>query len=116
MTNVVHLPKDADYWLATTLIDNTRPPEPGELVAYQIFFKRKWGSVLFARWKGPTGRDDDGKFIRKGSAEEYYLLDCGLKYQAHDAVIRILGTVADARLDRAMRAPLIGKAEARTKR
>jgi hypothetical protein len=108
MTNVVHLPKDedADYWLATTLIDNTRPPEPGELVAYQFSFEGKWGSVYFARWEGPTGRDENGKFIRKGSSEEYHALDTGLKYSADDDCIRILGTVTDARLERAMHAPL----------
>ena len=54
------------------------------------------GSVMFARWLGPTGRDYKGRFVAKGSPQESFLLDIGLKYrQADMGKFRILGRVKE---------------------
>jgi hypothetical protein len=107
MTNIVPLPNREEEpqtcWIITTLVGDTRPLKPGDLVAWQIDYNGHWGAVIFSRWKGPTGRDENGRFVPKGSPEEYLALDCGLIYRADDTAIRILGRVIDARLDRPIR-------------
>jgi hypothetical protein len=119
MTNVVSFPRPEPetphYLLLTTLIDPNSPLEEGDLVAVQWTTKGVPGDVLFWRWWGPTGRDGNGRFVKKGSPDEYYELD-GMKYCVKDFSrdrfgnwFKILGKVMLAR-DLGERLPLPPKA------
>jgi hypothetical protein len=86
------------YLLLTTLVD-PNPPLEGDLVAF--YWPRKDGTpgeVLFWHWWGPTGRGEHGRFVKKGSPEEYYGLGC-MKYHPARDPIKILGRVMGARDD-----------------
>lgn len=87
------------YLLLSTLIDPYSTLSEGDLVA--VCWPRKDGTngqVLFWRWWGATGRGDAGRFVKKGSPDEYYELD-GLKYRpkSQDGWFKILGKVVVAK-------------------
>lgn len=66
----------------------------GDLVAWSMPASINPGGVRLDRWLGPTGRDRNGRFVRKGSEEERFLFDCGLIYRRLDVdrgLIRIFG-------------------------
>ena len=104
MTNVVPFrqpaPAAPHYLLLTTLVDPNSPLEEGDLVAFRLTRQDgTLGDVLFWRWWGPTGRDGRGRFIKKGSLDEHYELDC-MKYCVKDlnsGGLKILGKVLAAR-------------------
>ena len=92
MTTVVPFrqpsPKPPSYLLLTTLVDPNAPLEEGDLVAFGWLNKNGHpGDVMFERWWGPTGRDEHGRFVKKGSARECYVLE-GLKYCPADLASR----------------------------
>jgi hypothetical protein len=94
--------------LSTVVIQQDHPLEFGEMVAFQFFSQSKndWDQhLMFARWEGPTGRDERGRFVRKGAPNEHYALDCGLKYRPSSGWIRILGKVIDSRIENAVSLP-----------
>jgi hypothetical protein len=83
MTNVVPFarPKPAPhYLLLTTLIDPSAPLQEGDVVACRF---ANGQSVLFWIWWGPTGRDVNGRFVKKGSPREASLVGF-MKYTAQD--------------------------------
>ena len=104
MTNIVPFRQPTSaaaphYLLLTTLVDPNTLLEEGDLVACCWTSKDgTHGDVLFWRWWGPTGRGDHGRFVKKGSPDEYYELD-GLKYRAKegDDGFKILGKVLVAK-------------------
>lgn len=107
MTNVVPFrqptPPAPHYLLLTTLIDPNTDLREGDLVAVTWMKNGAPGDVLFWRWWGPTGRDGDGRFVKKGSLDEHYELD-GMKYCTKDLTVsrfgyefKILGKVVAAK-------------------
>jgi hypothetical protein len=106
MTNVIPFrqpsPKPQSYLLLTTLVNPKGPLEEGGLVAFG------WpredgtaGNVMFFCWWGPTGRDGNGRFVKKGSPEEHFATD-GMRYCVNDlnrGRIKVLGKVVLARDD-----------------
>lgn len=114
MTNVVSLRQPttpaAPYLLLTTLIDPNTALQEGDLVAFCWTKNGVPGDILFMRWWGPTGRGDHGRFVKRGSPDEYYSLE-GLRYRPTDGIskrcdeLRILGKVLVARDDGARLTP-----------
>jgi hypothetical protein len=76
MTNVVPFrkanPPSLHCFFLQTLVDPNTPLEEGDLVAGQFVPGKE---VMFSYWLGPTGRDCDGRFIKKGSPHEATRLD-----------------------------------------
>jgi hypothetical protein len=82
------------------LIDPHSPLEEGDLVALSIANRDgSFRDVMFGWWEGPTGRDGGGRFVKEGSADEYYSLGW-FKYCARDVErgrFKIVGKVLTAR-------------------
>lgn len=114
MTNVVQLRQPsppAHYLLLTTLIDPNPALEEGDLVAFQWIQNGVPGTIMFSCWRGPTGGDGNGHFVKKGSPDEHFELD-HLKYRVKDLGVsrhgyefKILGKVLMARDDGARLTP-----------
>jgi hypothetical protein len=106
MTNILAFStRDAPLtgWkLSTYVVEPYRPLQPGELVAFQ-FSEGK--GVMFARWEGPSGRDDRGRFVRRGSSDECTYLDIGLKFRPEAGGLRILGRVIESFIDSSLAVP-----------
>jgi hypothetical protein len=86
-------PPRPQYVVLTTLVDPNAPLKEGDLVAF--CWARKDGTVgevIFGRCWGPTGRDANGRFVRKGSRDEHYETEVGM-YCAEDLSVQILGKV-----------------------
>jgi len=61
------------YVLLTTLVDPNATLLEGDLVAFSMARRDgSFGDVMFGWWEGPTGRDGNGRFVKKGSPAEYY--------------------------------------------
>ena len=92
MSNVVPFKSRPRNLIVT--VDCSTPLEEGDLIAMQL----SNGRALLVRWFGPTGRDWQGRFVKKGSAEECYETDF-IKYCALDLArghLKILGSVNES--------------------
>jgi len=92
MSNVVPFRPPLKYQVVTTLVDPNGPLKPGDIVAIQFINRDgKYGEVLFGKWYGPSGRDERGRFVRKGSPDETTETDF-FNY-TRPTIFRILGKV-----------------------
>ncbi len=76
-------------------------------MAFQSVDKTGVGSdVAFGYWFGPSGRDCNGRFVKRGSELECAYLG-PMKYTARDSQrgLKILGAVCGARLKERRSAP-----------
>jgi hypothetical protein len=76
--------------LVKVIIDETNDLEEGDLVAFQVF-----GGTLFGHWDGPMGKDRKGRFVARGSKDEYTSIG-QFKYCQRDideGTVKIIGKV-----------------------
>ena len=85
------VPKPPPNEVFLTISARDVPPEPGDLVAWRFSDTKRPGVFILGIYEGPTGRDGNGRWVKKGSRDEHYALD-GLLYRPGQ--VTILGVVA----------------------
>src|SRR5690348_17081980 len=73
MTNIVPFRRPTGpvkpMFPVTAWIQPNKPLEVGDLVAFQLG-DRDGSMLMFRQWYGPDGRDENGRFVKKGSTQE----------------------------------------------